>query len=292
MNNKITSRRNFLKTAACGVTGLTAISPLKNNPLTGFTKKSSTGLNVAENIKLGVATYSLRNFNREDAIKMTKQCRVSYVSIKSFHLPYEDSPEELAAGRKAFEEAGLKIVSGGVITLKEDNDEDMKKYFDYAKACGMPMMIIAPTVQTMPRIEKFVKMYNIKVAIHNHGPEDVHFPGPQDAIKVIKNMDPRVGVCVDTGHTTRTGIDIIEAMNISGKRLLDFHIKDLRDLMDKGSQVAVGEGAMPVADIFRKLIKMNYQGHVNLEYEIKADDPLPGMMESFAYMRGVIAGMG
>jgi hypothetical protein len=29
-----------------------------------------------------------------------------------------------------------------------------------------------------------------------------------------------------------------------------------------------------------------------LEYEINADNPVPGMEKSFAYMRGVLAGMG
>lgn len=105
-------------------------------------------------------------------------------------------------------------------------------------------------------------------------------------------MDPRVGLCVDVGHTARTGVDVIEALAEAGDRLLDIHMKDLRDLSDKTSQCIVGEGAMPVVGIFRQLMTMNYQGSVNLEYEIDPDDPLPGMKQSFAYMRGVLAGMG
>ena len=155
----------------------------------------------------------------------------------------------------------------------------------------MPLMVIAPTPQTLPGIEKFVKEYDIKVAIHNHGPEDPYFPGPKDALKVIDGMDPRVGVCLDVGHTTRTGVDIIDAISETGERLLDVHIKDLKDLMDKNSQCAVGEGKMPIPEIFKKLCEMKYPGYVNLEYEINPDNPLPGMKESFAYMRGVIAGL-
>jgi sugar phosphate isomerase/epimerase len=152
-------------------------------------------------------------------------------------------------------------------------------------------MVVAPTVKTLPLIEKFVKEYNIAVAVHNHGTEDKHFPGPQDVLPHIKNMDPRMGVCVDLGHTTRTGIDIIEALKLSGKRILDIHMKDLRNLMDKDSQVEVGRGAMPVAKIFATLAELGYTGHVGLEYEIKADDPFPGMNESIAYQRGVLAAM-
>jgi sugar phosphate isomerase/epimerase len=105
-------------------------------------------------------------------------------------------------------------------------------------------------------------------------------------------MDPRVGLCVDLGHTTRTGVDIVEAIAEAGDRVLDIHAKDLRDLMDRDSQCIVGEGAMPITAIFRQLAAMGYSGYVNLEYEIDASDPLPGMQQSFAYMRGVLAGLG
>jgi sugar phosphate isomerase/epimerase len=247
---------------------------------------------AASPIKLGVATYSLRNFQRQQVIKWTKDVlKTPYVSIKEFHLWSYAPDAELARGRAEFERAGLTITGGGTITLTKDTDEDMRFWFEYAKKCGMPMIIAAPSAATLPRVEKFAKEYNIKVAIHNHGPEDKHFPAPQDALKLIKNMDPRMGLCIDVGHTTRTGRNIVETVKECGPRILDMHIKDLADLMDAKSQVEVGDGVMPIPQIFKELVKANYQGHVMLEYEIKADDPLPGMIKSFAYMRGVIAGM-
>jgi len=144
-----------------------------------------------------VASYSLREFPRDQAIEAMQEIGAKYVNIKSFHLPYESTPEELAAARQAFEAAGLQIVGGGTITLQSDDDDDIRTYFEYAKGSDMPLMVIAPTAQTLPRIERFVIEYDIKVAIHNHGPEDPHFPGPQDALPIIQDMDPRVGVCVD-----------------------------------------------------------------------------------------------
>jgi len=242
-------------------------------------------------VKLGVASYSLRKLSRPQAIAMIKQMNVKYVNIKEFHLRYSSTPEELAAGRKEFEDAGLVIVGGGTIGLQKDDDADVRKYFEYAKTCGMPLMVIAPTHQTLPRIEKFVKEYNIKAAIHNHGPEDKHFPSPEVALKAVAGMDPRMGVCMDVGHTARTGTDPVESIRNAGRRLLDVHIKDLRNLKEKGGQVPVGDGAMPVVAIFQQLIKMKYQGYVNLEYEIDADNPLLGMSKSFSYMRGVLAGL-
>jgi sugar phosphate isomerase/epimerase len=279
------SRRDFLKVAAAGAAGLSI--PVS---LTGFAGRSHG--TAPAGLKLGVASYSLRELSRADAIAAVLALRAKYVNIKSFHLPYESTPEEMAAGRRAFEDAGLEIVGGGVITLQQDDDDDIRTYFEYAKAAGMPLMIIAPTPTTMPRIERFVQEYDIAVAIHNHGPEDPHFPGPRDALAVIRDLDPRVGLCVDLGHTARTGVDVVEALAEAGDRLLDIHAKDLENLLDRDSQCIVGEGAMPMPAIFRQLAAMGYAGCVNLEYEIDAQHPLPGMQRSFAYMRGLLHGLG
>ena len=243
----------------------------------------------AEDIKLGVASYSLRKFTRPQAIEMIKKLRTRYISIKEFHLRYASTPEELAAGRKEFADAGLITLSGGNIDLKKP--EELRKMFEYAKAGGIPMMVCAPKEETLDACEKLVKEFDIRMAIHNHGPEDKFFPSPQSVLKAIKNRDPRVGLCIDVGHTTRTGTDVVESLREAGTRLFDVHVKDLRDLMVSGSQCVVGEGAMPIVAIFKQLKRMNYQGAVMLEYEIDGDNPLPGMLQSFAYMRGVLAGM-
>lgn len=278
------SRRTFLRTSGAAAAGVVAGIPRL--------ERATTSVGPGDPIiKLGVATYSLREIPRPDAIAGIQAIGARFASIKSFHLPYEDSPELLRVGAREFEDAGIEIVSGGVIYLQEDDDDHMRRHFDYARHCGMPLMVIGPTRATLPRIERFVREYDIAVAIHNHGPEDEHFPAPSDALEVIRDMDPRVGVCVDVGHTTRTGANVVEEVAVCGNRLLDIHMKDLRDLSDGASQCEVGEGSMPVANIFEQLLKMGYGGYVNLEYEIDANDPVPGMRRSFAYMRGVVAGL-
>jgi sugar phosphate isomerase/epimerase len=242
-------------------------------------------------VKLGVASYSLRNFPRAKAIEMVKALRTPWINLKSFHMPYELSPAEIAAARREVEDAGLTIVGGGTITFDKDTDPDVARYFDYARAAGMPLIVATMDPAILPRVERHAKQYDIKVAIHNHGPEDPHFPSPYDVLKAVKDMDPRVGLCIDIGHTARTGTNVVQAIADAGPRLLDMHAKDLRDMKEKESQCIVGEGAMPIPAIFRQLVAMKYPGYVNLEYEIDADDPLPGMQRSFAYMRGVLAGM-
>jgi sugar phosphate isomerase/epimerase len=273
------TRRGFLESAAIATASLASL------------KGAEPAAEKAGEIRLGVASYSLRQFQRGLAIRMLRQLGISNLSVKEFHLPYSSTPKEVARGVEDFRRAGVTVTSGGVVYLLEDDDADMRRYFEYAKACGMPMLIVGPARATLPRMEKLVKEYGIAAAIHNHGPEDKHFPTPESALEAIKDMDPRVGVCIDVGHTTRAGGDPVKSIEAAGPRLLDVHIKDLRDLREKGSDVPVGDGAMPIVPILKTLRARNYQGVVHLEYEIDQDAPLPGMMKSFAYLRGALAAL-
>ncbi len=273
----MTNRRNFLSTSA-------AAAALASAPLAAQS-------NSSHDIKLGVASYSLRQFSRNLAIKTIKQLGVEYVNIKEFHLPYIAKPEDIDRGRREFENNGLKILGGGTVTFNKEDDADIRAYFEYAKRAGMPLMVAAPTHKTLPMLEKFVKEYDIKIAVHNHGPEDKYFPSSRDALAMMKNMDPRMGVCCDIGHESRAGKDILETLEIAGPRLLDMHVKDLKNALGKDSQCDVGEGVLPIVAIFKYLKKTKYTGAVMLEYEINGDNPVMGMAKSFSYMRGVLAGL-
>ena len=241
-------------------------------------------------IRFGVATYSLRSFRRDYAIRIIRDLRIHYADVKEFHLPYNDTPQELASGRKQFDAAGIEVIGGGNITLKENDEAGLRRYFDYARACRFPIMICAPTHENLPLVEKLAKEYDVKIAIHNHGPEDKQFPTPRSVLAAVKNMDPRMGLCIDIGHTARTGEDVVESITAAGPRLFEMHFKDLKEKTAKESQCIVGEGVLPIPAIFRELRKIGYAGVCSLEYEIDEDNPLPGMQQSFAYMRGVVAG--
>lgn len=292
MSNLPVPRRTFLKLAAIGAAGAALTECANAQAIPGAADLAAGPRSPGDTgLRLGVASYSLRSFSRQQAIEMTKALGTRYINLKSVHLPYEASPAEIGVARREIEAAGLQIVGGGMITFETDTDEGVRKYFEYAKAAGMPVIVGTCKPAVLPRIENFVKQYDIKVAIHNHGPEDENFPSPYDVLKAVKGMDPRVGLCMDIGHTVRTGTDTVRAAADAGPRLLDMHAKDLRDLRDKESQCIVGEGKIPIAGLFRQLEAMQYAGYVNLEYEIEPDNPMPGMKQSFAYMRGVLAGL-
>jgi len=277
-----TSRRTFLGTAA-GMAGLSA-----------FGASTASAVIEAEpwGIKLGIATYSLRMFDRATAIEKLKMFGVKYVSIKDVHMKIGEPAEATKAARAEFDAAGLTVTSGGNVDMtKGVTVEDLRKQFEYAKAAGLPMMVCAPTKENIKNVEALVKEYNIRIAIHNHGPEDKHFPTPQSVLEAVRGLDKRCGLCMDIGHSARTGVDVVKTIAEAGDRLFDMHVKDLKDLMVKESQCDIGDGKMPFPAIFKQLKKMGYTGCVNMEYEVAVKDPTVGMQRSLSYQRGVLAGL-
>jgi len=243
-------------------------------------------------IRFGVASYTFRNFTCAQMIAFLKQLNVLALNAKDVkdHLPTD--PQQEATALADYAAAGIELHAAGTIYFPKDEDADIRSKFEYCKRAAIPIIAAGdPAPETLPRIEKFVKEYDIRFAIHNHGPEDKLWHSPQDVLKAVKNMDQRMGCCIDVGHTARAGADVVQSIREAGPRLFNVHMKDLASFQSKESQVDVGEGAMPVKKIFEALIAMKYQGFVDLEYEIHADDPMPGVIASFAYMRGVLAGL-
>jgi len=239
-------------------------------------------------LKLGVASYSMRQFPLDQALAWAKTMGVTYMTFKDVHIPRTDPPEATRALRTKIEAAGITIMGGGTITIPNDPVQ-IKKEFEYAKNAGFPLIYTDPDPAALDTIEQMAKTYDIKVAIHNHGPENKNWPRPQDAYAAVKSRDKRLGLCIDIGHTLRTGTDPVAACRECRDRLYDMHVKDLAVKTDVNSQVAVGRGVIDFPGLFKTLIEIGYQGQVGLEYEINPRDPLPGMIESMAYMRGVLA---
>ena len=278
------SRRTFVRTGA-----LAAAAYATSNALPAAAFASDT----ASPVRLGLCSYTFRNFDRAQLIGFMKQLNVLALNAKDVkdHLPMD--PTEEAEALDDYHAAGIQLHAAGTIYFPKDEDDDIRSKFEYCKRAGIKVIVAGdPTANTLPRIEKFVKEYDIRFAIHNHGPEDKLWHSPLDVLKAVRNMDPRMGCCIDVGHTVRAGTDVVEAIKQVGPRLFDVHMKDLTDFQAKDSQVAVGDGRMPVRKIFETLIAMKYNGFVDLEYEVHGDDPMPGVISSFAYMRGVLAGMG
>jgi sugar phosphate isomerase/epimerase len=278
------SRRSFLATAAGAATWASLGRDVAGEK---FPLPVAAKGDRASRLKLGIASYSMREFTLDQALDMAKTMGVTHMTFKDVHIPRTDPPEATRALRAKIEAAGITIMGGGTITIPNDPSK-VEKEFEYAKNAGFPLIFVAPHPDVLDTIEKHAKSYDIKVAIHNHGPEDKLWPRPQDAYAAVKSRDKRLGLCVDVGHTLRTGTDPVAACRECRDRLYDMHVKDLAVATDKDSQVAVGRGVIDYPALFRTLLEIGYQGQVGLEYEINAKNPLPGMIESMAYMRGVL----
>jgi sugar phosphate isomerase/epimerase len=278
------SRRDFVGLTAAATAWAATDSAVA---LTQDRARVTAGSRVRLN--LGVASYSMRELPLDRVLEGAKTLGVTSMTFKDVHLPRTDPPEVTRALGAKIRAAGIQIAGGGTITLPNDPVQ-IKKDFEYAKDAGFPLIFISPDPAALDTIEQMVKTYDIKVAIHNHGPEDKWWPRPQDAYAAIKSRDRRMGLCIDVGHTTRTNTNPAQACRECRDRLYDMHVKDLKST-ELHSDTEVGRGIINFPELFRTLLDIGYQGQVGLEYEINAKNPIPGMIESMAYMRGVLAAL-
>jgi sugar phosphate isomerase/epimerase len=239
--------------------------------------------------QLGMASYTLREFPVEQAIEMTKRLGLVRIAFKDFHLKMDATSAQIADTVAKVKAAGLDLYGGGVIYMKSEAQVD--RAFEYAKAAGMKLIIGVPNYELLAYTNKKVQEHDIPVAIHNHGPDNPLFPTPQSAYERIGGLDRRIGLCMDAGHTQRSGIDPSESAEKYADRLFDVHIKDVSAASAEGRTVEIGRGVIDIPKLLRTLKRINFTGTLALEYEKDAKDPLPGSAESIGYLRGVLATM-
>jgi inosose dehydratase len=268
-------RREFIKIAGTGAMLAT---------------KTSSGQDMARAaipFSLGLASYTFRAFGIDDTIAMVKRLAIPKVSLKSFHLPLEASPEELRATAARVRAAGLDLYAGGVIYMK--SEAEVRHAFDYAKAAELRMIVGSPMHNLLPLVEELVRHTDLRFTIHNHGPTDKIYPTPESVWHRIEKLDRRIGLCLDAGHARRSGLNPAEEVRKYADRILDFHIKDVTAADEKGSTCEMGRGVIDIPGLLKVLIAVGYSGSVSLEFEKDEKDPLPGCCESVGYLRGVLA---
>jgi sugar phosphate isomerase/epimerase len=278
------SRRTLIKTATAA-TLLPSVSFAQQNQ-----PQQSERPDPFRGLKLGVATYTLRKMAVDDCIRAIRRVGLSYASIKDFHLPLKSTTEERKAVAGRFKAAGVTLLSCGVITWKNE-EAAIRQAFEYARDCSIPVIVCNPDPQSLSLAERYVKEFDIRLAIHNHGPEDKRFPSPYDAMKLIENLDPRVGLCIDVGHTARAKVDPAEAIRKCGPRVFDIHMKDINTTFPTGRAIEQGRGVLNTKAMLQALLDIKFQHHVGIEYEKDENDVMPGLAETVGYIRGVLSMM-
>ena len=275
---KIT-RSQFLKTV-----GLSVTASLTNAG--GFANPVTRTATTEVSLKLGLASYTLRKFTLDQVIDISKRLGLSAVALKSMHMPLESSEEEIRQMAEKVRSAGLKLYGAGVIYMK--TKEEVDTAFNYARQAGLDMIVGVPNHELLPQVNDLVKKHNMKLAIHNHGPGDDLYSSPNDVHNRIKDLDKRIGFCIDIGHVVRIGQDPVPMIEKYKERLYDMHMKDVNKAESDGTSVEIGRGVIDIPAVVKALKKINYQGNVAFEYEKDGDEPVPGLAESVGYTKGIM----
>ena len=239
----------------------------------------------SEDFKIGVAGFSFRNFNIDETLKMMKQMGVKYMSVKDFHLPMNSTTEQMEAFKAKLAAADVNGYILGPIYMNSKADAD--RAFEYVKRYGADIFIGVPAYELLPYVNEKIKEYNVRMAIHTHGPDTQTVPDAADVMAHIKDLDPRIGICIDLGHTARFGASCVNDLKKYKDRIYDIHIKDETEASKAGQTWEMGRGIMDIPAIVKTLRKIGYTGVVSLEFEKDGKNPLPGVAESIGYLRGV-----
>ncbi len=278
MKMKLT-RKQFIKTlglASVVAPFSTQVSAQKKN-----TAQASTHL-----LNLGLASYSLRELSLEETIKVAKKLELNSIAFKSMHMPLDSNESSIKEIVSKVQKAGLDLYGAGVIYMK--SQDEVTNAFNYAKHAGLKVIIGVPNYELLPLVEQKVKETNIKLAIHNHGPGDDVYPSPDSIYEKVKDLDTRIGMCIDIGHTFRIGQNPSKKAKQYAERLHDIHLKDVDGLGAEGKTLELGRGIMDIPGFIKTLKKIKYKGVVALEYEKDGKEPVPGLAESVGYAKGVM----
>jgi sugar phosphate isomerase/epimerase len=286
---KSLSRRQWMTTTAA----LAAATPVMYGSSFAAAAAAAEAADPWRGLKVGVATYTLRDLAIEQAIHGVQRVGLQYVSIKNVksHIDLSQEAAERKQRAQMFRDAGLTPLSVGNVSMRSGED-DIRWAFEYARDIGVPTIVCAPSLEAIPFLDKMVKEYDLRLAIHNHGPEDKgFFPSPYDVMRAVEKYDRRIGLCIDVGHTARAGVDPAESILKCQERLYDCHLKDISALGNRNTPIEGGRGILDLKSILAALLKINYQGLVGFEYETDAKDPVPGLAETVGYTKGLLAGM-
>ncbi len=241
---------------------------------------------INEKFKLGMAGYTFVNFDLDKTLETLEKSNVKYLCIKDFHLPFKSSDEEIASFHDKLASKGVTGYAVGPIYMKTEKEVD--DAFEYAKRVGVKLIVGVPNYELLPYVDKKVKEYDFKYAIHLHGPDMALYPDADDVWENVKDLDSRIGMCLDIGHNKRNGKDPVEDLEKYISRVFDIHIKDVTAATKAGYSVEIGRGILDIPGFVKMLRKTGYDGVCSLEHERNMKDPFSGIAESIGYFRGVI----
>lgn len=250
-------------------------------------------------LPFAVQCWTFRRFSFFEALQKIKDLDISCVQPYPGQVLDKNDPklrfdhtlsvDLIDRVKNKVEEMGLTLVGYGVVNF-DNNEESMRKVFDFAKKLGIRTIVTEPGYDDYSLIDKMVKKYNINIAIHNH-PAPTKYARPETVFYRVDGLDPRIGACADTGHWMRTGVNPVEALRSLKGRIQDVHLKDLNEFgIKEAYDVPFGQGKANVHDILAELTIQDYSGYISIEHEKEEDanNPSPAVRKGMEYVKSIM----
>ncbi|MBQ4198957.1 MAG: sugar phosphate isomerase/epimerase [Kiritimatiellae bacterium] len=225
--------------------------------------------------KFGMAGFSCHLMTVDETLAFMKKLDMHYLCIKDFHLPMKSTQAEIDAFKRKC--ADFDVTGYGVGPIYMGSDDECKRAFDYAKAIGVKTVVAVPfekkekkRMHSRARCEFLSGLcakYDLRVAIHNHGPDIPDcYPTGESSFNMVKDLDPRMGLCLDIGHDYRAKANPADSVRRFHTRLFDMHVKNIL-LKPKYHAVPMPRGEMDLWEVVNALVDVGYAGCCSLEYE-------------------------
>lgn len=235
--------------------------------------------------RMGAQSYCFRHFSLDDAIKKYHELGLKHVELFPGHADHSKlSPAEVAELRKKMDGEGLSVDAYGVVGFNKD-EAASRRIFEFAKTMGLRSISSSPDPNSFDMLDKLVAEYKIPIAIHNHGPHD-KWGRPEVLLKAIKDHNPLIGLCADTGHFLRAGVDPVEAIKMLKGRFYGCHVKDF---VDEETEKTAGEGKLNILALMTEARAQKFEGAFSIEYELDEENPVPGIQRGLANIRKAAA---
>lgn len=276
-------RRDFIKASAAGAALLA--TPTWATHAAAASKAQAGNRKADDAFHLGMAGYTFAHFDIDKTLDIMQRLDVHWLCIKDFHLPLNSTDEQIAAFHAKLASKGVTGYAVGPIYMKSEAEVD--RAFEYAKRVGVKLVVSVPNYELLPYVDQKVKEYDFRTAIHLHGPDIKTYPDATDIWEHVKDLDPRIGMCLDIGHDLRNGCDPVADLKRYKSRVFDIHLKDVTDNTKAGHAIELGRGKIDFLAFVKMLRKVGYTGSCSLEYEKDMNDPFLGIAESVGYFRAV-----
>lgn len=280
------NRRQFISRASSAAAGVAAAGVL---PSAATLRTFAAEPHGTTRLKLGIQLYSLRGYKVEQALQHAKDLGFEQVEFFSGMLPLDASSDDIAAMRKRVADLGMTISAHGVNAFSKDVAAN-RKTFEFASALGIRNISADPDPESFDSLNDLVQEFDIRIAIHNHGPRH-RYNKAVDVLSAVEGRDKRIGACADLGHYIRSGEKPVDVIRLLEGRLYGIHLKDFAEMKADTKGVVLGKGHLDVPAVFAALIKVGFpaDGALSLEYEENPDNPIAEIRECVEVAKKALA---